>query len=111
MPDEIIQEIRRIRDDYSRRFNGDVAAMFADLEASRIAAGRQCVKLPAKAPKPRVLGNEFLREKSRIAQAHADTGLLIGHDEAFAKLQSDDDDGPNTESDSQAVSVMTSPSA
>ena len=62
MPDEILLEIRRIRDAYSLRFGGDVAAMFADLEASRIAAGRQVVRLPPKSPIPRVLRKEISPE-------------------------------------------------
>lgn len=62
MPDEILLEIRRIRDAYSLRFGGDVAAMFADLEASRIAAGRKVVRLPPKKPIPRVLRKEISSE-------------------------------------------------
>lgn len=62
MPDEILLEIRRIRDAYSLRFSGDVAAMFADLEASRIAAGRHVVRLPPKSPMPRVLRKEISPE-------------------------------------------------
>ena len=111
MPDLIITELRKIRDAYSAKFQGDVAAMLDDLEASRIAAGRQCVKFPPKIPKPRILGNEFLREKIRIAQAQADAGLLIDHDEVFSELLGDDDDEPNSGPDSRAPSIVTSPSA
>ena len=39
MTDEILSEIRRTRAAYSDRFQGNIAAMLADLEASPDAAG------------------------------------------------------------------------
>lgn len=80
MPDSIITELRKIRDAYSAKFQGDVAAMLDDLETSRIGAGRQCVKFPPKAPKPRVLGGENLRERICIVEAQADAGQLHEQD-------------------------------
>ena len=62
MPDEILREIRQIREDYSLRFGGNVAAMFADLDASRKAAGRQAIRLPPKSPMRRVSREESLAE-------------------------------------------------
>ena len=46
--DEIIEEIHRIREDYSRLFNHDLKAIFADLQKQQAESGREVVNLSRK---------------------------------------------------------------
>jgi hypothetical protein len=43
--DEIVEEIHRIREEYSRSFNHDLKAIFADLQKQQAAGGREVVNL------------------------------------------------------------------
>lgn len=43
--DEIVKEIHKIREDYSRSFNGDLKAIFADLQKQQAESGREFVTL------------------------------------------------------------------
>ncbi len=46
--DEIVKEIHRIREDYSRSFNHDLKAIFADLQKQQAESGREFVNLSRK---------------------------------------------------------------
>ncbi len=46
--DEIVEEIRRIREEYSRSFNHDLKAIFADLQKQQAESGREVVNLSRK---------------------------------------------------------------
>lgn len=46
--DEIVEEIHRIREEYSRSFNHDLKAIFADLQKQQAESGRQVVNLSRK---------------------------------------------------------------
>ena len=46
--DEIVEEIHRIREEYSRSFNHDLKAIFADLQRQQAESGREVVTLPQK---------------------------------------------------------------
>ncbi len=46
--DEIVEEIHRIREEYSRSFNHDLKAIFADLQKQQAESGREFVSLPRK---------------------------------------------------------------
>jgi hypothetical protein len=46
--DEIVEEIHRIREDYSRSFNHDLKAIFADLQKQQAESGREIVNLSRK---------------------------------------------------------------
>jgi hypothetical protein len=46
--DEIVEEIHRIREAYSRSFNHDLKAIFADLQKQQAESGREVVDLSAK---------------------------------------------------------------
>lgn len=46
--DEIVEEIHRIRQEYSRLFNHDLKAIFADLQKQQAESGRKIVALPQK---------------------------------------------------------------
>jgi len=41
--DEIVEEIHKIREEYSRSFNYDLKAMFADLQKQQAESGREVV--------------------------------------------------------------------
>ena len=46
--DEIVEEIHRIREAYSRSFNHDLKAIFADLQKQQAESGREVVNLSRK---------------------------------------------------------------
>jgi hypothetical protein len=46
--DEIVEEIHRIREEYSRSFNHDLKAIFADLQKQQAESGREIVSLSRK---------------------------------------------------------------
>jgi len=46
--DEIVEEIRRIRDEYAKSFNYDLDAIFADLRKKQAESGREVVNLSRK---------------------------------------------------------------
>ena len=46
--DEIVEEIHRIREEYSRLFNHDLKAIFADLQKQQAESGRKVVDLSRK---------------------------------------------------------------
>jgi hypothetical protein len=46
--DEIVEEIHRIREEYSRSFNHDLKAIFADLQKQQTEGGRDVVNLSRK---------------------------------------------------------------
>ncbi len=46
--DEIVEEIHRIREQYSRSFNHDLKAIFADLQKQQAESGREVVSLSRK---------------------------------------------------------------
>lgn len=89
MTDEILSEIRRTRAAYSDRFQGNIAAMLADLEASPDAAGCTVVSFPAKSPTPRRHRNTLLRRKLDRADEDARAGRLIDDEVVFAELLAD----------------------
>lgn len=43
--DRIVEEIHRIREEYSRSFNHDLKALFADLQKQQAESGRKVVNL------------------------------------------------------------------
>jgi hypothetical protein len=46
--DAIVEEIHRIREEYSRSFNHDLKAIFADLQRQQAESGREVVSLSRK---------------------------------------------------------------
>ena len=46
--DEIVEEIHRIREEYSRSFNHDLKAIVADLQEQQVESGKEVVSLPRK---------------------------------------------------------------
>jgi len=47
--DSIVEEVRRIRDEYAKRFNYDIEAMFEDLRKREAESGREVVSFPPRA--------------------------------------------------------------
>lgn len=43
--DEIVEEIHRIREEYSRSFNHDLKAIFADLQKQQAESGKEVITL------------------------------------------------------------------
>ncbi len=48
LQDEIVEEIHRIREEYSQSFNHDLKAIFADLQKQQAKSGREVVSLSRK---------------------------------------------------------------
>ncbi len=46
--DEIVEEIHKIREEYSRSFNHDLKAIFADLQKQQSESNRKVVNLSSK---------------------------------------------------------------
>lgn len=46
--DAIVEEIHKIREEYSRSFNHDLKALFADLQKQQAESGRKVVNLSKK---------------------------------------------------------------
>ena len=53
MNDPIVEEVRRIRDEYAKRFDYDLKAMVADLRQKEYAHREQIVSFPPKPPPPK----------------------------------------------------------
>jgi len=51
--DPIVAEIHQIRDEYARRFNYDLDAMFRDIQEKQSRSGRKYVSFPPKRPECR----------------------------------------------------------
>ena len=54
MRDQVISEIRKIREAYAEKFNYDVYAMLRDLKERQSKSGRKTVSLPSKRSKSTV---------------------------------------------------------
>ena len=62
MRDPIVEEVRKYRMEHTKKFNGDLAAICADLRAIQSASGHEVVRLP-----PRKLAT------ARTNQQHKDS--------------------------------------
>jgi hypothetical protein len=49
--DPIIQEVRKVRDEYAKRFNYDLDAIFRDLQQKQEQSGKTYVSFPPKRPR------------------------------------------------------------
>jgi hypothetical protein len=50
MRDTIVEEVRKARDEYARKFNYDLDAICADLQRRQKLSGRPVVSLPKRPP-------------------------------------------------------------
>jgi hypothetical protein len=50
--DDILLEVRKIREDYAKEFGYDLQAIHRDLKAQEQTSGRRIVSLPPRRPKP-----------------------------------------------------------
>ena len=58
MRDTIVDEVRKAREDYARRFNFDLDAICRDLRQKQQAAGIQTVSLPMRPVRREVVNKE-----------------------------------------------------
>ena len=49
--DEIISEIRRVREEYAKKFDNDLRLMFEDIKKREVESGREIVRLPPRRPR------------------------------------------------------------
>ena len=63
MSDAIVEEVRRIRDDYARRFNYDLHAMCADLRHEQELSSAAIVSFPKRPAQIRPLEKDDMAER------------------------------------------------
>ena len=56
-PDPIVEEVRKARDEYAKRFNYDLDAICRDLQEKQRLGNRRVISLPPKRPKNRNSSN------------------------------------------------------
>ncbi|MEX2317933.1 MAG: hypothetical protein WD669_12320 [Pirellulales bacterium] len=66
MRDSIVEEVRRARDEYARKFNYDLDAICADLRRQEQESGAVVVTLPKRPPDPAALAMD--RDRRQPAQ-------------------------------------------
>ena len=49
--DDVVSEVRRLRDEYAKQFNYDLDAIHRDLKQQERAGGRRVVSLPPRRPR------------------------------------------------------------
>ncbi len=54
--DDIVGEVRKVREAYAKQFGYDLQAIHRDLKAQEQASGRRVVSLPPRQPKPMAHG-------------------------------------------------------
>ena len=62
MNDPIVEEIRRIRKEHSRKFNYDLDAICEDYKVHQVRAGKRLIRL-----KPNVLDSNMSLQEQRVA--------------------------------------------
>ncbi len=87
MPDEIVAEVRKWREEYAKQFNYDVHAIFEDLRKKQAARGRKLVSFARKKPQmpttnPRDGTAEVAR---RVAKLEAEVAKLKARLDAIEK--------------------------
>lgn len=60
--DEIVEEVRQVRDEYAKKFNYDIAAICADIRQQQAASNRQIVSVSDK-------GTEVKDKAAEVRQA------------------------------------------
>lgn len=48
--DEIVEEVRKVRDEYAAKFNYDIDAIYKDIKRLEAESGRKFVTLPPRKP-------------------------------------------------------------
>ncbi len=59
--DEIVSQVRQVREEYAARFNYDIAAMVRDAQARQFDSGHEVVTLPLKRPLEETEGKSMPR--------------------------------------------------
>jgi len=50
MKDPIVEEIRKLREQYASQFNHDIDAIYDDIQQRQVQSGKKLVSLPARKP-------------------------------------------------------------
>lgn len=50
MKDDIVEQIRKVREEHAAKFNYDLAAIFQDIKEQEKQSGREVILLPPKKP-------------------------------------------------------------
>jgi hypothetical protein len=64
MRDEIVEEVRKAREEYARKFNFDLDAICADLQRREKLSGRPVVLLPKRTPAVTALNGDGVTSHS-----------------------------------------------
>ncbi len=66
MRDPIVEEVRKARQDYARKFNFDLDAICADLRRREKLSGRPVISLPKRPPISIAVNADRVKEKPAI---------------------------------------------
>ena len=77
MPDTIIQEIRKTRDEYARRFSYDLHAMCLDLRREQELSGATVVTFSTKPVRPESAGWPSLLQAGCAAQETSAGAVIV----------------------------------
>jgi hypothetical protein len=61
LKDEIVEEVRKVRDRHAAKFNYDISAICADIRQKQAESGRKVVVLKTKASKQLVENSDLLQ--------------------------------------------------
>ncbi len=61
--DEIVEEVRKAREEYAAKFNHDIDAIYKDIKRREAESGREFVSFPPKKPQ-QVIGRKSVIEKA-----------------------------------------------
>jgi hypothetical protein len=65
--DDILRELRKVREAYAKEFGYDLQAIHRDLKAQEQASGRRIVSLPPRRPKPNGTGSRVSNVSGRTS--------------------------------------------
>jgi hypothetical protein len=103
--DDVLLEVRKVREAYAKRFGYDLPAIHRDLKEQEQASGRRIVSFPPRRPKPAMANEDSVRTSkgSGRTTAEADRGRVFG----FARFNVLDP-GSQAEPGNQTKSVLLS---
>lgn len=69
--DDILLDVRKVREAYAKQFGFDLEAIHRDLKAQEQASGRQVVSLPPRRPKPAMANGTRAGESKEAGQGNS----------------------------------------
>ena len=70
--DDVLLEVRKVREAYAQRFGYDLQAIHRDLKEQEQASGRRIVSLPPRRPQPAPAAGESTRTRKISQEATGD---------------------------------------